>query len=171
MRNGVAASATAGSGTCADPENMFVGSLPGAGCSEHSFLTPTRHAGVINTGVPTMRLLLPGGAFLDTTAGGKEAQPTHPATNSNGGSTNDKLCHIVVADANRCNTNNLQLGDGNATVRRCSEVNVKRATAHDYSATIPPLENIAYSVTAKVCAKRNLTEIPPVHCSAPIGCT
>ena len=79
------------------------------------------------------------------------------------------MCHIVVADANRCNTNNLQLGDGDATVRRCSEVNVKRATAHDYSATIPPLENIAYSETAQVCAKRDLTEIPPVHCLRPLG--
>ena len=143
MRNGVAASATSGSGTCSDPENMFVGSLPEAGCSEHSFLTPTRHAGVINTGVPIMRLLLQGGVVLDATAGGKEAQATHPATNSNGGSTNGKLCHIVVADANRCNTNNLQLGDGDATVRRSSEVNVKRAIAHDYSATILPLEHIS----------------------------
>ena len=95
------------------------------------------------------------------------ASKPNPATNSNGGNTNNKLCHIDVADAKRCNANNLQLGEGNATVRRCSEVNVKRATAHDYSATIPPLENIAYSVTAKVCAKRDLTEIPPVLCSAP----
>ena len=71
--------------------------------------------------------------------------------------SNNKLCHIVVADANRCNTNNLQFGEGNATLRRCSEANVKRAIAHDYSATIPPLEIIAYSVAARVYAKRSLS--------------
>ena len=85
------------------------------------------------------------------------ASKPKPATNSNGGNTNNKLCHIDVADANRCNTNNLLFGEGNATLRRCSEVNVKRAIAHDYSATIPPLEIIAYSVTAKVYGKRNLS--------------
>ena len=78
-------------------------------------------------------------------------------TDSNARNCNDKLCHIFVADSNRCNTNNLQFGEGNATLRRCSEANVKRAIAHDYSATIPPLEIIAYSVTAKVYAKRNLS--------------
>ena len=85
------------------------------------------------------------------------AREPDPATNSNGGNSNNKLCHIDVAVADRCNTNNLQLGEGNATLRRCSEVNVKRAIAHDYSATIPPLEIIAYSVTARVYAKRNLS--------------
>ena len=65
------------------------------------------------------------------------------STNNNGGNTNNKLCHIDVADANQINTDNLQSGEGNATVQRCSEVNVKRATAHDYSATIPPLEKYA----------------------------
>ena len=85
------------------------------------------------------------------------AREPDPATNSNGGNSNNKLCHIDVAVANRCNTNNLQFGEGNATLRRCSEVNVKRAIAHDYSATIPPLEIIAYSVTARVYAKRNLS--------------
>ena len=74
------------------------------------------------------------------------------------GNSNNKLCHIDVAVANRCDTNNLQFGEGNATLRRCSEVNVKRAIAHDYSATIPPLEIIAYSATARVYAKRNLSQ-------------
>ena len=85
------------------------------------------------------------------------ASKPNPATNSNGGNTNNKLCHIDVADANRCNTANIPFGEGNATLRRCSEVNVKRAIAHDYSATIPPLETIAYWVTATVYAKRNLS--------------
>ena len=85
------------------------------------------------------------------------AREPNPATNSNGDNSNNKLCHIHVAVANRCNTNNLQFGEGNATLRRCSEANVKRAIARDYSATIPPLENIAYSETAKVCAKCDLT--------------
>ena len=85
------------------------------------------------------------------------ASKPNRARTSNGGNINNKLCHIDVADANRCNINNLQFGEGNATLRRCSEVNVKRAIAHDYSATIPPLEFIAYSVTANVCAKRNLS--------------
>ena len=96
------------------------------------------------------------------------ASKPNPASNSNGGNTNNKLCHIDVADADRCNTNNLQFGEGNATLRRCSEVNVKRAIAHDYSATIPPLEIIAYSVTANVCAKRNLSRNPAV---LPFGAT
>ena len=89
------------------------------------------------------------------------AREPDPATNSNGGNGNNKLCHIDVAVADRCNTDNLQLGEGNATLRRCSEVNVKRAIAHDYSATIPPLEIIAYSVTARVYAKRNLRQLVP----------
>ena len=74
------------------------------------------------------------------------------------GNSNNKLCHIDVAVANRCDTNNLQFGEGNATLRRCSGVNVKRAIAHDYSATIPPLEIIAYSATAGVYAKGNLSQ-------------
>ena len=85
------------------------------------------------------------------------AREPGPATNSNGGNSDNKLCHIDVADANRCNTNNLQFREGDATLRRCSEVNVTRAIAHEYSATFPPLEIIAYSVTAKVYAKRNLS--------------
>ena len=85
------------------------------------------------------------------------ARKPNAATNSNGGNSNKKLCHIDVADANRCNTNNLQLGEGNATLRRRSGANVKRAIAHDYSATIPPSEIIVYSVSAKVYAKRNLS--------------
>ena len=86
------------------------------------------------------------------------AREPDPATNSNGDNSNNKLCHIDVAVANRCNTNNLQFGEGNATLRRCSEANVNRAIAHDYSATMPPLEIIAYSATAKVYAKRNLSK-------------
>ena len=97
---------------------------------------------------------------------------TEPANNNNnGGKTNNKLCHIDVADANRINTDYLQSEEGNATVPRCSEVNVKRATAHEYSATIPPMENIANFATVNGCAKRNLTEIRPVFRFASLECT
>ena len=85
------------------------------------------------------------------------AREPKPATNSNGDNSNNKLCHIDVAVGNRCNTNNLQFGEGNATLRRCSEANVKRAIARDYSATIPPLEIIAYVATAGVYAKHSLS--------------
>ena len=100
-------------------------------------MTPTGGAGVINTDVATMRLLLPP---LGPQPG---TNKPNPAKNKSGGNTNNKLFHIDVADANRRNTDNLHSGEGNATVHRCSEVNVKRATAHDYSATIPPLEKYA----------------------------
>ena len=74
------------------------------------------------------------------------AREPDPATNGNGDNSNNKLCHIDVAVANR----RLQFGQGNATLRWCSEANVKRAIARDYAATIPPLEIIAYYVTARV---------------------
>ena len=162
--------ATAASGTSTDPETVFTGSLPGANCSGHSvLLTPTRRAWVTNSGVRTMRLLLPGGACLDTTAEAKQAQSTQqpPAT----ATTPTTICATSMSQMQSvAMLTTYSWEEPNATVQWCSEVNVKRAIAHDYFATILPLENIAYSVTAKVCAKRDLTEIPPVPCSAPSGC-